>query len=173
MCVSFAVIRQPFTLARLYVGAGLRSGEYSFLEPTSMVLLTWRLMPAEVHPRWNREAWESQFYFTSRTLSGNKSLLALDAGSHHPLPTGPCSSVAKFISPAALCLGTRVSGLLTPEATNFCRLALQFHRQIYFASRTLSGSKSLFAFDTGSHQLLPTGLAVPSPDLFRQPHFVW
>src|SRR5271165_5600289 len=52
-----------------------------------MVLLTWRLMPAEMHPRWNREAWESQFYFTSRTLSGNKSLFALDAGSRHPLPT--------------------------------------------------------------------------------------
>src|SRR5271157_4403852 len=124
MCVSFAVIRQPFTLARLYVGAGLRSGEYSFLEPTSMVLLTWRLMPAEVHPRWNREAWESQFYFTSRTLSGSKGLFVLDTGSRHPLPTGSCSSVAKFISPAAFCLGARVSSLLTPEAAIPRQLAL-------------------------------------------------
>src|SRR5271157_1485236 len=123
MCVSFAVIRQPFTLARLYVGAGLRSGEYSFLEPTSMVLLTWRLMPAEVHPRWNREAWESQFYFTSRTLSGNKSLFALDAGSRHPLPTALAAPVARFISPAALCLGARVSSLPTPEAANSCQLS--------------------------------------------------
>jgi|HubBroStandDraft_4_1064222.scaffolds.fasta_scaffold18598_4 hypothetical protein len=52
-----------------------------------MVLLTWHLMPAEVHPRWNREAWESQFYFTSRTLSGNKNLWAFDTASRHPLPT--------------------------------------------------------------------------------------
>src|SRR5208337_1600896 len=89
-----------------------------------MVLLTWRLMPAEVHPRWNREAWESQFYFTSRTLSGSKSLFAFDTAGRHPLPTGPCSSFAKFISPAALCLGTRVSSLLTPEAAIPCQLAL-------------------------------------------------
>ena len=89
-----------------------------------MILLTWRLMPAEVHPRWNRETWESEFYFTSRTLSGSKSLFAFDTGSRHPLPTGPCSSVAKFISPIALCLGTRVSSLLTPEAANPCQLAL-------------------------------------------------
>ena len=122
-----------------------------------MVLLTWRLMPAEVHPRWNRETWESQFYFTSRTLSGNKSLFALDAGSRHPLPTGPCSSVAKFISPAALCLGTRVSWLLTPEAAISCQLPLHRHRQIYFTSRTLSGNKSPFAVDAGSRHPLPTG----------------
>src|SRR5208337_1483710 len=88
-----------------------------------MVLLTWRLMPAEVHPRWNREAWESQFYFTSRTLSGSKSLFAFDTASRHPLPTGPCSSVDKFISLAALCLGTRVSSFLTPQAANSCQLA--------------------------------------------------
>ena len=54
-----------------------------------MVLLTWRLMPDEMHPRWNREAWESQFYFTSRTLSGNKSLFVLDTASRQLLPTGP------------------------------------------------------------------------------------
>jgi hypothetical protein len=89
-----------------------------------MVLLTWRLMPAEVHPRWNREAWESQFYFTSRILSGSESLFAFDIGSRQLLPTGPCSSVAKFISPAALCLGARVSSLLTSEAANSCQLAL-------------------------------------------------
>ena len=38
-----------------------------------MVLLTWRLMPAEVDPRWNPETWEPQFYFTSCTLSRNQS----------------------------------------------------------------------------------------------------
>src|SRR5271157_3813707 len=81
-------------------------------------------MPAKMHPRRNRETWESQVYFTSRTLSGNVSPSALDAGSRHPLPTGPCSSVARFISPAALCLGARVSSLLTPEAANSCQLAL-------------------------------------------------
>src|SRR5208337_2706418 len=64
-----------------------------------------------------------QIYFTSRTLSGNMSPFPVDTGSRHPLPTGPCGSVAKFISPAALCLGTRVSSLMTPEAAMPCQLA--------------------------------------------------
>src|SRR5271157_1162968 len=81
-------------------------------------------MPAKLHPRWNRETWESQIYFTSRTLSGNKSLCALDAGSRQLLPTGPCIAVARFISPAALCLGTRFSSLLRPEAASSCQPAL-------------------------------------------------
>src|SRR5208337_2027800 len=48
----------------------------------------------------------------------------VDTVCRHPLPTGPCSSVAKFISPAALCLGTRVSSFCTPQAANPCQLAL-------------------------------------------------
>src|SRR5271157_4420851 len=105
-------------------GAWVRGGEYSLLKLTAIILRTWRLMPAKMHPRWNRETWESQFYFTSRTLSGNVSPFAVDTGSRHPLPTGPCGSVAKFISPAALCLGTRVSSLMTPEAAIPCQPAL-------------------------------------------------
>src|SRR5208337_4984290 len=62
-------------------GAWVRGGEYSLLKLTAIILRTWRLMPAKMHPRWNRETWESQFYFTSRTLSGNVSRFAVDAGS--------------------------------------------------------------------------------------------
>ena len=40
-----------------------------------MVLLTWHLIPAEVDPRGNPETWESQFYFTSCTLSRSRILL--------------------------------------------------------------------------------------------------
>src|SRR5271157_2608157 len=65
-----------------------------------------------------------QIYFTSRTLSGSKTVFASDAGSRQPLPTVPCSSVARFISPAALCLGARVCSPLTPEAANSCQRAL-------------------------------------------------
>jgi hypothetical protein len=54
-----------------------------------------------------------QIYFTSRTLSGNKSLFAFDTGSRHPSPTGPCIAVARFISPAALCLGAEFSASRT------------------------------------------------------------
>src|SRR5664280_2751235 len=36
----------------------------------------------------------------------------------------PWGSVVTFISPAALCLGTRVSAFLTPEASNSCQMAL-------------------------------------------------
>src|SRR5208337_406767 len=54
----------------------------------------------------------------------NESPFAFDTGSRQPLPTGPCSSVARFISPAALCLGTRVCSPLTPEAANSCQRAL-------------------------------------------------
>ena len=28
-----------------------------------MILITWRLMPAKVHPHWNRETWESENLF--------------------------------------------------------------------------------------------------------------
>src|SRR5271165_4219448 len=119
-------------------GTWVRGGEYSLLKLTAIILRTWRLMPAKMHPRWNRETWESQFYFTSRTLSGNVSRFAVDAGSRQLLPTGPLhrrrqiyftsrtlsgnvsrfavdagsrqllrtgpySSIARFISPAALC----------------------------------------------------------------------
>jgi hypothetical protein len=103
-----------------------------------MILLAWRLIPAKMYSRWNRETWNH-----------------------------------RFISPAALCLGARVSSLLTPEAANRCQLPLQLRRQIYFASRTLSGSKSLFASDAGSANRCQRSLAAPSPDLFHQPHFVW
>src|SRR5271165_2875084 len=81
-------------------------------------------MPANLHPRWNRETCESQIYFTSRTLSGNVTPFAVDTESCQLLPNGPCISVARFISPAALCLGTRVPSLLTPEAASSCRMAL-------------------------------------------------
>jgi hypothetical protein len=81
-------------------------------------------MPAKAHPRWNRETWELQIYFTSRTLSGNKSPFAFDTGNSPLLPTGRCIAIARFISPAALCLGARVSSLLTPEAAIPRQLAL-------------------------------------------------
>src|SRR5271165_506464 len=81
-------------------------------------------MPAKMHPRWKRETWESQFYFTSRTLSGNVSPFAVDTGSRQLSPTGPYIGIAKFISPAALCLGTRVSSPLTPEVANSCQPTL-------------------------------------------------
>jgi hypothetical protein len=89
-----------------------------------MILLAWRLMPAKVHSRWNRQTLESQIYFTSRTVSGTKSLFASDAESCRRLPMVRCTSVAKFISPAALCLRARVSWLLTPEAGNRQRWSL-------------------------------------------------
>jgi hypothetical protein len=54
-----------------------------------MILLAWRLIPAKMHSRWNRETWNH-----------------------------------RFISPAALCLGARVSSLLTPEAANRCQWSL-------------------------------------------------
>ena len=38
-----------------------------------MILITWRLMPAELHLLWNRETWESQINFTDYTLSRNRS----------------------------------------------------------------------------------------------------
>ena len=106
------------------LGARVRSGEYSFLKLTSIILRTWHLMQAKAHPRWNWETWELQIYFTSRTLSGNKSPFAFDTGSRPLLPTGPCIAIAKFISPAALCQGTRVSSLLAPETAHSCQLAV-------------------------------------------------
>ena len=60
-----------------------------------MVLLIWRLMPAEVDPRWNPETWESQFYFTSCTLSRSRS--------------------SSFLSPEVADLGERFPALLRPH----------------------------------------------------------
>ena len=42
-----------------------------------MILFAWRLMPAKVHPHCNGKTWESQIYFTNRTLSENESPFAL------------------------------------------------------------------------------------------------
>ena len=65
-----------------------------------------------------------KIYFTNRTLSRNKGLLAFDTGRRHLLPMVPWGSVVTFISPAALCLGSRVSSLLTPEGSDSCQMAL-------------------------------------------------
>src|SRR5208337_5012372 len=122
-----------------------------------MVLLTWRLMPDEMHPRWNREAWESQFYFTSRTLSGSKSLFAFDTASRHPLQLALASpSPNLFHQPHFVWEqeSLRSEHRKPPSLANW---PLHRHRQIYFTSRTLSGSKSLFVLNTASRQLSPTG----------------
>ena len=63
---------------------------------------SWRLMPAKVHPHCNGKTWESEFYFTSRTLSENENPFALHTGTPRALPMVPCNSVAKLISPIAL-----------------------------------------------------------------------
>src|SRR5271165_6651070 len=65
--------------------------------------------------------------------------------------------LARFISPIALCLGTRVSWLLYRPSASVANGPLGFRRHIYFTSRTLSGIKSLFAFNPGSAQLPPNG----------------
>ena len=105
---GFAVIRSLVPRFGLITGARIRSGEHSYLGLTSMILLAWRLMPVTVQPHWNRETWESELYFTSRTLSGNKSLFSpLTPEAAEVWPNFPCTSAAKFISPAALCLGAR------------------------------------------------------------------
>jgi hypothetical protein len=51
-----------------------------------MSLITWRLMPAGMHTRWNREIWESEIYFTYNNLTGRKSLFSSDTGSRQALP---------------------------------------------------------------------------------------
>jgi len=78
--------------------------------------------PAVITGRRSREA--RKIYFTDRTLSRNKGLFAFDTGRRHLLPMIPWGSVVTLISPAALCLGTRVSSLLTPEGSNSCQMAL-------------------------------------------------
>jgi hypothetical protein len=149
-------MRQLYTLVRLHVGSA--TSKRGILFPEANLNDSACLASHSGQDVFSLESGdlESQIYFTSRTVSGSKSLFASDAGSHQPLPMVPCSSVARFISPAALCLGARVSSLLTPEAANRCQLPLQLRRQIYFASRTLSGSTNLFAFVTGSRRPLPT-----------------
>ena len=78
-----------------------------------MILFTCRLMPAELRLRSDRGT-QSQVhrphFVWEQILRWNRPRL------------GNCSS--KFISPVALCLGTRVSSLLTPEAANRCQLVL-------------------------------------------------
>src|SRR5208337_3311979 len=137
-------------------GAWVRGGEYSLLKLTAIILRTWRLMPAKMHPRWNRETWESQFYFTSRTLSGNVSRFAVDAGSRQLLPTGPLHrrrqiyftsrTLSGNVSRFAVDAGSRQ---LLPTGP------LHRRRQIYFTSRTLSGNVSPFPVDTGSRNSFP------------------
>src|SRR5271166_599232 len=82
-------------------------------------------------------------------------------------------SLARFISPIALCLGTRVSWLLIPDAGICCQWSLGVRRHIYFTSRTLSGIKSLFAFTPEASNSRQMALASPSPTLFHQSHFEW
>ena len=74
--------------------------------------------------------------------------------------------LARFISPIALCLGTR-----TPASV--ANGPLGFRRHIYFTSRTLSGIKSLFAFTPEASNSRQMALASPSPTLFHQSHFDW
>ena len=77
---------------------------------------------AVITGRRSREA--RKIYFTNRILSRNKGLLAFDTGRRHLLPMVPWGSVVTIISPAAVCLGTRASSLLTPEASNSRQMAL-------------------------------------------------
>src|SRR5208337_567491 len=123
-CSDFAVIQQPYTLVRFHAGCvGSRR----------------RILSLEANRNYSA-------YLTSHASRSASSLESGDLGItvlfHQPhfvweqeslgfchrkppsLANCPCSSVARFISPAALCLGTRVSSLLTPEAANSCRLAL-------------------------------------------------
>jgi len=83
------------------------------------------------------------------------SLLTPEAA--RPCQPALCIAIAKFISPAALCLGTTVPSFLPPEAAALADWSLQLYRQIYFTSRTLSGNVSHFALDAGSRPPLPTG----------------
>jgi hypothetical protein len=160
-------MRQLYTLVRLHVGSATSKRGILFPEANlndSACLASHS--GQDVFSLESRDL-ESKIYFTSRTVSGSKSLFASDAGSHQPLPMVPCSSVARFISPAALCLGARVSSLLTPEVPTVANGPLQLRRQIYFTSRTLSGSKSLFALTPGAVCLCQWSCEDLSPNLFH------
>ena len=54
-----------------------------------MILITWRLMPAGMHTRWNPETWESEIYFAYNILTGRKSLFPSDIGSCQAPPNRP------------------------------------------------------------------------------------
>src|SRR5271166_6559053 len=117
-------MRQLYTLVRLHVGSATSKRGILFHEANLNDSACLASHSGQDAFSLESGDLESQIYFTSRTLSGSKSLFASDAGSRQPLPMVPCSALAGFISPAALCLGARVSSLLTPEAANRCQRSL-------------------------------------------------
>jgi len=54
-----------------------------------MILISWRLMFAGMHTRWNRETWESEIYLAHNILTGRKSPFPSDIGSRQALPSRP------------------------------------------------------------------------------------
>src|SRR5215469_1424386 len=54
-----------------------------------MTLITWRLIFAGMHTRWNRETWESEIYLAYNILTGRKGPFPSDIGSRHAPPNRP------------------------------------------------------------------------------------
>src|SRR5208283_3082627 len=91
---------------------------------TSMILLAWRLIPAKMHSRWNRETWNHRFISPAALCLGARVSSLLTPEAAIPCQLALAAPSLNLFQPAALCLGTRVSSLLTPEAANSCQLAL-------------------------------------------------
>src|SRR5664280_298448 len=82
--------------------------------------------------------------------------------------------LARFISPIALCLGTRVSWLLTPDAGICCQWSLGGSVVTFISPAALClgtrVSSLLTPEASNSCQMAP---ASPSSHLFHQSHFDW
>src|ERR1019366_10557349 len=69
-CADFAVIRQPCRWVPFHVGSAGAKRQIRCIGSKTMILLTRRLMPAELRLQSDRETQKSEIYFTDYTLAG-------------------------------------------------------------------------------------------------------
>src|SRR5664279_3489742 len=69
-CADFAVIRQPCRWVPFHVGSAGAKRQIRYIGSKTMILLTRRLMPAELRLQSDRETQKSEIYFTDYTLAG-------------------------------------------------------------------------------------------------------